>query len=234
MVLPLVRLLYGSGRLLAKPLSGEVRISEFMASNDSTLTDEDGDYSDWIEIHNGQDTDVDLSGWYLTDNTDNLTKWQFPTMTLAVDRYLLVFASNKNRVTSPSELGASDGGAAAQLHTNFKLRSSGEYLALVQPDGATIAWEYTPPGKSRTPRNLLIATLPPTVWKGSKERAEVGSPSILFGWGQAAVCDLFRLAFKRSVKLFMGAGLASYANPPLTRRSMHSEYVPFREKSSLS
>ncbi len=132
-LLPLILLLYQTDVLLAQQSAGGVQISEFMASNNMTLADEDGAYSDWLEIHNSQTTALDLTGWYLTDDATNLTKWQFPTMTLTADSYLVVFASNKNRALSGSE-----------LHTNFKLGSGGEYLALVQSDGTTIASEYSP------------------------------------------------------------------------------------------
>ena len=33
-------------------VQSQVVISEFMASNTKTLADQDGDYSDWIEIYN--------------------------------------------------------------------------------------------------------------------------------------------------------------------------------------
>ncbi|NQU22012.1 MAG: lamin tail domain-containing protein, partial [Candidatus Nealsonbacteria bacterium] len=59
-------------------LQGGPLVSEFMAVNNHTLADEDGDFSDWIEIHNPAATPIDLDGWYLTDKADNLTKWQFP------------------------------------------------------------------------------------------------------------------------------------------------------------
>ncbi|NQU22560.1 MAG: CotH kinase family protein, partial [Candidatus Nealsonbacteria bacterium] len=113
--------------------AGPLYISEFMAVNDSTLADEDGDYSDWIEIQNPGNTTVDLDGWYLTDNEAELTKWQFPRVTLAPDERLLVFASDKDRADPLGE-----------LHTNFKLSGDGEYLALVRADGSTISHEYAP------------------------------------------------------------------------------------------
>ncbi|MGB0386734.1 MAG: lamin tail domain-containing protein [Ardenticatenaceae bacterium] len=109
----------------------QILISEFMASNSSTLTDQYGDYSDWIEIYNSGSTVVNLEGWYLTDKSDQLTKWQFPDRTLGPSEYLLVFASDKERL-------------GPELHADFKLKSNGEYLALVEPDGSTIAWEYSP------------------------------------------------------------------------------------------
>ncbi len=66
------------------PGSGPV-ISEFMAVNDATLADEDGDFSDWIEVHNPTDAAVDLDGWYLTDDAADLTGWRFPDVTLEAD-----------------------------------------------------------------------------------------------------------------------------------------------------
>jgi hypothetical protein len=110
-----------------------VRISEFMAVNDHGLDDEDRDEEDWIEIHNAGLQAVDLEGWYLTDNPDNLTKWAFPQVTLAPDDYLVVFASGKDR-RDPSKV----------LHTNFRLQGSGEYLGLVRPDGHTVVSEFSP------------------------------------------------------------------------------------------
>lgn len=97
-------------------------ISEFMASNQGTLNDDDGDRSDWIEIYNAGELAEDLGGWYLTDDPDDLTQWRFPSVTLLPNSYLVVFASGKDR-TDP----------AAPLHTNFRLAKEGEYLALVNP-----------------------------------------------------------------------------------------------------
>ena len=110
-----------------------LHISEFMASNKTGLLDSDGDSSDWIEIYNSGSAAVDLVGWYLTDDATNPTKWQFPSVSLATDGYLVVFASDKDRIDP-----------AAELHTNFKLSASGEYLALVRPDGSTVEHHYSP------------------------------------------------------------------------------------------
>src|SRR5437868_1198413 len=74
-----------------------VFISEFMAVNDSTLQDEDGDFSDWIELHNAGANTVDLAGWFLTDKPSQLTEWSFPETNLPPNGYLIVFASGKDR-----------------------------------------------------------------------------------------------------------------------------------------
>jgi len=114
------RLVLGAGPLI---------ISEFLAINDGGRTDSDGDHSDWIEIHNPTDAPIDLDGWYLTDDEGNLTKWPFPSISLAAHEYEIVFASGKNRVEIQGR------GAAAELHTNFQLDGDGEYLALIESDG---------------------------------------------------------------------------------------------------
>lgn len=109
----------------------EVVISEFMASNSSTLEDEDGDDEDWIELHNDGSSAVNVSGWYLTDDDSDLIQWQIPSLILQADEYVVIFASKKDRDSSP-------------LHTNFKLSAGGEYLALVDADGVTVVDEITP------------------------------------------------------------------------------------------
>jgi hypothetical protein len=104
-----------------------VGISEFMATNRTTVLDVDGDPSGWIEIFNPTTNDVSLSGWSLTDDPNNLRQWLFPNVVIpdagdanGSDNFLVVFASGKNRATN-----------TAELHTNFKLPLTGGYLALV-------------------------------------------------------------------------------------------------------
>lgn len=112
--------------------SGSVMISEFMAINSNSIVDEDGEHSDWIELYNTGSESINLEGWFLTDKADNLSKWKFPAVTLEADKYLIVFASEKNRKV-----------AGQQLHTNFKLSGTGEYLAIVAPD-TTVSHAYQP------------------------------------------------------------------------------------------
>ena len=74
-----------------------VVISEFMALNNTTLADEDGTYSDWIELYNSSTNTVNLGGWYLANKATNLTHWMFPSTNLGPSQFLVVFASNKDR-----------------------------------------------------------------------------------------------------------------------------------------
>lgn len=119
--------------LLAVNAPAQVIISEFLASNQSVLADEDGEFSDWIELHNSGASPVNLDGWYLTDNNNNPTKWRLPGTNLAANGYLIVFASSKNRAVPGSP-----------LHTSFALSAGGEYLGLIQPDGQTVASHFSP------------------------------------------------------------------------------------------
>ncbi len=118
--------------LLPWALSAAPVINEFMAANTSSLADEDGTFSDWIEIYNPDPAPVNLAGYALTDTAALPQKWVFPSVTIAPGGYRIIFASSKNR-TNP----------AANLHTNFQLSAGGEYLGLIAPGGAVVQ-EYAP------------------------------------------------------------------------------------------
>jgi len=123
----MVAVLLSPGLVLAQ---GTLVISEFVAANtsgaplsESELLDEDGESSDWIEIWNPSSEAVNLEGWFLTDDPDELTKWEFPAVEVAAGGFLVVFASGKN-----------ERDPAGALHTNFALAAGGESVVLVAPD----------------------------------------------------------------------------------------------------
>jgi hypothetical protein len=102
--------------------AASVVINEFMADNQQTLRDPQGDFDDWIELRNLTDTEIDLGGKYLSDDPQNPRKWRFPdSARIAANGYLLVWADE-------------DGNAADGLHTNFKLTAEGEQVLLVDSD----------------------------------------------------------------------------------------------------
>ena len=103
----------------------QVVINEFVAENGASATDEDGANPDWIELLNTTAADVNLDGWWLSDDPAVPMKWRIPAVTLAGRGYLVVFASGKNRANP-----------AAVLHTNFQLSSAGESVLLTRPDGS--------------------------------------------------------------------------------------------------
>jgi spore coat protein CotH len=99
-----------------------VVINEFMASNTSTLADPQGEYDDWIELHNVTDSSVDLTGRYLCDEPNNPRKWQFPAgTTIPASGYLLVWADEDTTITNG-------------LHASFKLSASDDEIYLTDTD----------------------------------------------------------------------------------------------------
>ena len=94
---------------------GQVVISEFMEKNRAVLRDEDGDFSDWIELYNQSGEAVSLAGWTISDKESKLG-WPLPELMLEPGQRLLLFASGKDR-------------QGEQLHTDFALSGEeGVYL----------------------------------------------------------------------------------------------------------
>ena len=103
-------------------------ISEFLASNQSSLKDEDGESSDWIEIHNPENLEADLTGYSLSDDPETPQKWTFPAGTsLPAYGRIIVFSSGKNRLDSN------------RLHTNFSIAASGGSLQLSNAAGQIVS-----------------------------------------------------------------------------------------------
>lgn len=102
-------------------------INEFMASNATTLCDSFGSYSDWIELYNSTDTDMDISGFGISDNLSQPMKYRFPDgTTIAAKGYLVVFCSGN------------EGMQNGELHAPFGLRSYGEDVVIANKAGRII------------------------------------------------------------------------------------------------
>ncbi len=119
---------------LAPTAHASLVISEFLAANRDGLRDEDGDATDWIELHNPSPEPVITTGWSLTDDPASPAKWVLPPRTIPPGGFLLVFASGKNR--TPAQQGS--------LHANFRLEAAGEFLALFPPASTLPATAFTP------------------------------------------------------------------------------------------
>lgn len=104
---------------------GALVINELMADNETIVTDQDGEYDDWIELYNNSTETVSLDGLYLSDDPTDLLQWAFPTgLTLAPDSYLIVWCDKDLD---------QDG-----LHANIKFSASGESAILSYADGTVI------------------------------------------------------------------------------------------------
>jgi len=108
-------LLFSLGSYL---LPRDLVVNEIVSSNNSILEDVDGDFSDWIELYNPNFFSIDLSGYSLSDNSENLDKWQFPKVDISPRSYLVLFASSKDKFEH------------GELHTNFKINQNGEPIIL--------------------------------------------------------------------------------------------------------
>lgn len=95
-------------------------INELMSSNQTVYEDEFGEFEDWIELYNSGSEPIDLSGLYLSDNANNLLKFQIPNstpeMTLAPNEHVVFYAD--------------DNVEQGNFHTNFKLDNEGEEVLI--------------------------------------------------------------------------------------------------------
>lgn len=104
---------------------GAVAINEFLADNESGATDPNGQYEDWVELYNNTASPILLSGAFLSDKADNLTKWPFPsTATIPANGYLLIWLDEDQNQPG--------------LHANFKLSKDGEAIYFSNADGSMI------------------------------------------------------------------------------------------------
>ncbi len=106
-----------------------LRISEFTASNSSSLDDGYGQNPDWIELHNPNATAIDLNGYGLSDTAATPLKWLFPAgSVIPAHGHLIVFASGNATSLDP----------AGNLHASFSLSSSSESVVLAAPNGSIL------------------------------------------------------------------------------------------------
>lgn len=110
--------------------NAQLRINEFLASNDASFPGPQGDYPDWIEVYNAGSTAVDMGGYWICDDLNEPDKlYQIPT-------------------TSPSTTTVQPGGfilfiangdpTGGVLNLNFKLSGSGEHIGIWLPDKTTV------------------------------------------------------------------------------------------------
>ena len=123
----------GETKAAVRVHEGTLEISEVMTSNVLYFPDENGQYHDYVEIHNLSDSAVKLEGWYLSDSSDKLHRWSFPDVEIPAGAYLAVHCSGEDRVSDPNH-----------LHTNFKLSRGGESVYLSRPDGQTVSMVDVP------------------------------------------------------------------------------------------
>ncbi|GAB4430757.1 MAG: hypothetical protein Kow0031_11690 [Anaerolineae bacterium] len=215
--------------------SNTLVINEVMAANGSGLVDEDGDFSDWIEIYNPSNAPANLSGWALTNDPNQPQQWDFPDITLGGGEYLVVFASGKDRAST---------GTGQLLHTNFKLSKNGEFLALynvledrfVDVVGEPFPRQFEDVSFGRTGDTATFAYMPsPTpgqpnnssqVWLGTVEPV---SFSVEHGYFNAPVAVSLSSATAEAVIRYTTDG----SEPTLTNGQEYIEPLQLNESTIL-
>ncbi len=114
--------------LIGSPsLSAQIMINEFSAANKSDVTDNFGEYEDWIELYNAGSSPVNITGYYLSDKNSNPLKWQIPAATIAAGGTMIFYASGL------------DGVFVGNFHTNFKItQTKQEWVVLSDAAGNLI------------------------------------------------------------------------------------------------
>ena len=104
-------------------------ISEIVASNKSIIRDSFNQTGDYIEIYNGYDYDINLYGYYLSDELTSNKKWSFPDIIIKSKEYLIIYADELDKCNL----------TIRECHTNFKLSSKGETVTLLNNKGKVIS-----------------------------------------------------------------------------------------------
>ncbi|MEZ4738653.1 MAG: CotH kinase family protein [Flavobacteriales bacterium] len=115
----------------AANVRGQVVVNEVCASNLSTLADNYGEFEDWFELYNPTGTDVDISGWWLSNRAGNPLKWQVPAgISVPANGYRVVFASKRNEVVG------------ANIHAGFNLNQTEEDHVLLSDAAGTLIDDF--------------------------------------------------------------------------------------------
>lgn len=120
--------------------NGKLYINEIVAKNDNVIKDNFNEYSDYIELYNGYNHDINLKGYYLSDSEFDATKWKFEDITIKPYEYLIIYASNKDICDLENRI----------CHTNFKLSDVGEVVTLFDKNGNIVSKVKYPSLESNT------------------------------------------------------------------------------------
>ncbi len=116
---------------IASPPVSDIVINELLASNSAIVADLNGEYDDWIELHNNTNSAINIGGYFLSDNVDKLMKWEIPAgTTIPANGYQIIWADEDS--------------SQGVFHANFKLSSAGETLFLSNASGTIVDQIFFP------------------------------------------------------------------------------------------
>ncbi|MDD3336181.1 MAG: lamin tail domain-containing protein [Eubacteriales bacterium] len=111
-----------AGRHVGSSIYNGLVISEVMSANSASVPDENGEFSDWLELYNGTGADLDMAGVMLTNRSDRIT-FPFPEYTLKAGERVVIFASDSYQLDTDKP-----------FHGKFKISSAGAHLYLYDPN----------------------------------------------------------------------------------------------------
>ena len=120
-----------------KSLLLAIIINELMASNVGTVMSPATNFDSWVEFYNTSEQDVDLSGMYLSNDGNDLTRWQMPAGvgTIPAKGYLVVWLGSNDIMFNQAP---------------FKLDCDGGDLFLSDRNGEMVTSVSYPEAMSRT------------------------------------------------------------------------------------
>lgn len=123
----------------------DIRVNEVLAVNKTVNNDDYGEFDDWFELYNAGSSAVNLGGMFVSTALGSSQMFELPDQVLQAGAYLLIWADNDEEQGS--------------LHTNFKLSSEGESIAIFETvDHGNVlihGWKY-----GRMSENVSMGFLP--------------------------------------------------------------------------
>jgi len=103
-----------------------VHVNEFLTANTYNGIDPDfGQFSDWIELYNYNDTDINIGGYHISDDKNLPEKYTIPNTNIPAHGYIIIWADKKNIKTN-------------NIHANFKLSSKEDSIIFTDVGGNII------------------------------------------------------------------------------------------------
>ncbi|MFA6590576.1 MAG: lamin tail domain-containing protein, partial [Bacteroidales bacterium] len=110
-------------------LMAQLRINELMPKNISAVRDSDTNYSMWVEVYNASDREIELAGYFFSDDPGMPRKWNPDTQVIPAGGYAVLWFEREDR----------------SGHANFKLEPDGGVLYLYNRSGVVVDEVHYPP-----------------------------------------------------------------------------------------
>jgi len=112
--------------LVSKPNYGQLLINEVLTDNFSSLKSSGDEYFPWVEIYNSTDEPISLRNWKLSNQSNQLSKWLFPDITIESKKFVLIVCSGRDKTEGN------------QIHCNFILSNLDTRVFLTNPAGEIV------------------------------------------------------------------------------------------------